>query len=181
MNLGQSEFQDTYFVAGAQLTPYRQLRQLELELRSIEGGIKQSEFATRRLKLKLKSLDPTNEADQIEIDEADWGLYQQQQLLEDATNRRANFWRMRDDLLARIPKAYWDAGFEHHEGEHWKLYFAKQVATAMALGLPPPVNAIESILLLPDDLRREAIALAQQQAVQLQLEYGPPRPVLNSP
>jgi hypothetical protein len=174
MNLGQSQFQDTFFVAGAQLTPYRQLRQIELELRSIESAIKTSEFAQRRLKLKLAKLNPDSEEDQIEIDEANWNALQQQQLLDDAWARRANFMRMRDDLLASVPKSYWDAGFEANEGEHWKQYFAHQISMAMAMGLPPPASAVESIMLLPPQLKKEAILLSQQKAASLQLEYGPP-------
>jgi hypothetical protein len=173
MNLGQSQFQDTYFVAGAQLTPFRQLRQIELELRSIESAIKTAEFAKRRLELKLKKLDPTDEEDIITIDEASWESFQQQQLLDDAWARRKNFMQMKDDLLARVPKAYWEAGFEANEGEHWKQYFAHQISTALAMGLPPPVNAVESIMLLPPALRKEAVLLAQNQATNLRLEYGP--------
>lgn len=167
-----SKFQDTYFAVNAQLTPYRQLRQIELEIRSIEDSIKQAEFATRRLAIKMNKLNPEDESDAIDLDEAKWDLGRQEALLNDAFSRLANFKQMREDLLAMVPKHYWDAGFEAAEAEHWTVYYAKQLSTAMALGLPPPPSAMEAVLLLPEINQRQCIALAQTQVQQLQLAYA---------
>lgn len=174
VNLGQSQFQDTYFVYGAQLTPYRRLRQIELELRSLEDSIKKTEFATRRLSLKLKNLTDSEE-DNITRDETLWDLQQQTQLLQNSLNRRQNFLNLKTSLIESVPAHYWDAGFEAAEAEHWKLYFAKQISTAVSLGLPAPLNIIDSVLLLPDNLREDTIKLAMEQTKQLQLQYGPPQ------
>jgi len=173
INLGQSQFQDTHFVAGAQLTPYRRLRQIELELRSIEDGIKRSEFSMRRLKLKIDALDPSDPTQQIDIEEAQWDIQQQEQLYIDALRRKMNFESLRSELLASVPKEYWDRGYEAAEAEHWPAYFAKQIGTALAMGLPPPQNIMEQVLLLPQDLQKKCVLLAQDNAKQLQLTYGP--------
>lgn len=173
-NLGQSRFQDTHFVANAQLTPFRQLRQIELELRSINDAIHQAQINERKLNLKLKKLDPSIEEDLIEIDDATYQRKQQHQLLQDAIGRKVNFEQMRDELLANIPKDYWDRGFEAAEAEHWPAYFAKQIGMAMAMGLAPPQNVIEQVLLLPVELQRTTVALAQDKAKTLLLEFGPP-------
>jgi len=173
VNLGQSQFQDTHFVAGAQLTPYRRLRQIELELRSINDSIKRTQFSMRRLELKIKSLNPDSEADAIDIEEAKWDMEQQTQLYVDAVRRQMNFEKLKSELLASVPKEYWEQGYESAEADYWPAYFSKQIGMAMAMGLPPPQNMVEQVLLLPPDLQRKTILLAQEKAQTLQLSYGP--------
>ena len=57
VKLGQSLFQDTFFVANSQLTPYRKLRQLELELNELDSSIKRANFQLRRQSIKKKELE----------------------------------------------------------------------------------------------------------------------------
>jgi hypothetical protein len=173
-NLGQSRFQDTFFVAGAQLTPFRQLRQIELELRSIDDAIHQAHINERKLNLKLKKLNPEVEEDLIEIDDIAYQRKQQHQLLQDALGRKINFEELKKLLLASVKQEYWDAGYEAAEAEHWPAYFAKQIGMSMAMGLPPPQNIVEQVLLLPLELQKKTILLAQEKAQTLQLTYGPP-------
>lgn len=167
MNLGQSQFQDTFFVAGAQLTPYRQLRQLELELRSIESALKQSEFATRRLVLKLSKLDPNDAEQAIDIDEAKWATQEQEQMLQDAQARKANFLRMKAELLAGVPQEYWDAGFEANECNHWTAYLTKQLTMSQMLGMPDRTS-LEMVMLMPQEAQNQIMLGVNKQVIMLQ-------------
>lgn len=176
MNLGQSTFQDTYFVAGAQQCPYRRLRQIELELRSVEDGLKRASINLRRMALKLQKLNPDIPEEALDIEEAQWDLQQQEQLLRDAESRKANFLRLKDECLASAPQEYWDAGFEAAELEHWTLYLTKQLTTAQVLGMPDK-NAMEQLLLMPPEAQDKimigvaksahALMLRNQQVLQL--------------
>ncbi len=176
MNLGQSTFQDTFFVAGAQLTPFRQLRQIDLELRSIEDGLKRSSIAKRRTALKLAKLNPEIPEEALDIEEAEWDLKQQEQLIADAESRRANFLALRETCLASAPQEYWDAGFEAAELEHWTLFITKALTTAQVLGMPDK-NAMEQLLLMPPEAQdkimigvaktTQALQLRNQQVLQL--------------
>lgn len=174
VNLSQSQFQDTFFVAGAQLTPFRRLRQIELELRSITDSIKRAQFNMRRLEVKIKKLDPEDEEQLIDIEEAKWDMEQQTQLYIDAVRRQLNFEKLKSDLLASVPREYWEQGYEAAEAEYWPAYFSKQISMALAMGLPPPQQAMEQVLLLPPELQKKTILLSQEKAKALQLEYGPP-------
>lgn len=149
MNLGQSTFQDTFFVAGAQLTPFRQLRQIELELRSVEDGLKRASINLRRTALKLAKLNPDIPEEALDIEEAQWDMLQQEQLLKDAESRRLNFLALRETCLASAPQDYWAAGFEAAELEHWTRYLTKALTTAQVLGMPDK-NAMEQLLLMPE-------------------------------
>lgn len=162
MNLGQSQFQDTYFVSGAQLTPYRRLRQIELEMRSISDGLKRTEFALRKSQVKMKSLDPSDELQKIEIEEFEWDQLCQRQLIEDAKARLANFQMLKEELINSVPQEYWDAGFEAAEEEHWVLHFTKQLTMSKLLGAPDK-HALEQVLLLPEAAQERVMIGVHQQ------------------
>ena len=162
MNLGQSTFQDTVFVAGAQLTPYRRLRQIELELRQIDDSLARNSFALRRLKLKIAKLNPDDPEQAIELDEANWDLKQQEQLRLDSISRQQNFYKLKEETLRSMPQEYWDAGFEANEQEHWTLYLTKQLTLARATGAVDK-NAVEMTLLMPPESQeRIMVGVAQQ-------------------
>lgn len=163
MNLGQSLFQDTYFVAGAQLTPYRQLRQIELELRSIEDALVRSSLATRRLRLKILKLDPSIPEDALDIEEAEWDLAQQVQLQQDAEARRVNFMQLKEQLLKNTPAEYWDAGYEAAEEQHWLLHFSKQLALENLTSGTASKHTVEQIMLLPPKLQQQIASTAKEQ------------------
>jgi hypothetical protein len=156
MNLGQSTFQDTFFVAGAQLTPWRQLRQIELELRSVEDGIKRASIGQRRTALKLAKLNPEVPEEALDLEEAQWDMAQQEQLLKDAESRKANFLHLKERCLASAPQEYWDDGFEAAEQTHWVLWLTKQLTTAQVLGMPDK-NAMEQLLLMPEEAQDQVM------------------------
>ncbi len=181
MNLGQSQFQDTFFVAQAQLTPYRQLRQIELELRQIEDSLMRTSFQERKLKLKLEELDPSKPKQAIKIDEIHWDLKQQEQLKLDALARKANFEALKEELLANVPKSYWDLGYEAAEAEHWVLHFSRKMAFEQyALGRPS-VQTIEQVSLLPVDMQKAIALEGQKQVLQLTGTVNAETQVLTGP
>lgn len=158
VNLGQSQFQDTFFVAGAQLTPYRQLRQIELQVREIEGSLKRADINRRRMELKIAKLDPTDQEQALDIEEFQYDLEQQLQLIDDAKARLANFDLMRRQLMERTPKEYWDQGFEQAEVEYHQLYLGKQLAMAKMTGIQDK-NVIEQIMLLPSEMQQNVFKI----------------------
>lgn len=181
INLGQSQFQDTFFVAQAQLTPYRQLRQIELELRSIEDALMRGSFQERKLKVKISKLDPQDPEQAIEIDEANWDLRQQEQLAHDALARKANFEALKEELIVNVPKSYWDLGYEAAEAEHWVLHFSRKMAFEQyALGRPS-VQTIEQVSLLPVDMQKAIALEGQKQVLQLTGTVNAETQVLPSP
>lgn len=181
MNLGQSQFQDTYFVAQSQLTPYRQLRQIELELRGIEDALMRSSFAERRLQAKIAKLDPSNPEQAIDIDEAKWDLKQQLSLRADAEARKLNFEMLKQQLLDSVPAEYWERGFEEAEAEHWMLHFSRQLAFEQyALGRPS-VQTLQQVTLLPIEMQKVIALEGQKQVLQLTGTVDAETQVLPSP
>lgn len=168
INLSQSLFQDTFFVAGAQLTPYRRLRQIELELRAINDLLKKSEFSERRSNLKMSKLDKNIPEESIELEELEWERESTQQLIVDCKLRKANFEELKDQLIKSVPKEYWDAGFENAELEYWTTYVSKQISMAKAIGVAPSQNIIEMWLQLPQDAQFDALVLSNRDAITLQ-------------
>jgi hypothetical protein len=90
---GQSLFQDTFFVANSQLTPYRKLRQLELELHELDTSIKKTNFNLRRQAIKKREYErilskPQSEVTEnkelveIDLEELLLGIEQTQRLLD---------------------------------------------------------------------------------------------------
>lgn len=169
MNLGQSTFQDTVFVAGAQLTPYRQLRQIDLELRQIEDSLKRASINLRRTELKLQKLNPAIPEEALDIEEAEWDMMQQKQLVADAEARRDNFKSLRAVCLASAPDEYWSAGFEAAELEHWTLYLSKALTTAAVLGIPDK-TALEQMMLMPRDAQDRIMIDVARSVKTLQLK-----------
>ena len=169
MNLGQSTFQDTFFVAGAQLTPYRQLRQIDLELRQIEDGLKRASLNLRRTQLKLSKLNPEIPEEALDIEEAEWDMMQQKQLVADAESRRDNFKALREVCLASAPAEYWSAGFEAAELEHWTRYIGKALLTASVLGVPDK-NALEQMMLMPPEAQDRIMIDVARSVKSLQLK-----------
>lgn len=171
-NLGQSKFQDTYFVAGAQLTPFRQLRQIELELRSIHDALKRGSISKRRTELKISKLDPSDPEEALDIEEALWDLEQQTQMVQDAEARRANFEQMKADLLAQTPQEYWAIGYEAAEQDHWVKYFSNQLAL-MHITQQPNIQTMQQILLMPEEAQRQIALNSRDQIIQISTQNAP--------
>jgi len=165
VNFGQSNFQDTYFNTLQQSTPYRQLRQILLEISQIESAIKKHEFSNRRSAVKLANLKalPLDELTKIDIEETEWDNAQQVQLLYDANNRLTNFIAQRDALLAIVPKEYWDQGFEAAESQYWVNHLTKQLTISKLSGMPN-LQAIDMIMALPAPLQEQIMIDAHKQS-----------------
>ncbi len=161
VNLGQSQFQDTFFVAGAQLTPFRQLRQIELQVKELENSLKKADINKRRTKLRIAGLNPVDPLEALDIEELEYDLGQQEQLITDAKVRLANFLLMREQLLERTPKEYWDQGFEQAEVEYWTFRLAKQLAIAKTTGVPD-THLIEQMMLLPMEMQNNIVQLTNE-------------------
>ena len=171
LKLGQSAWQDTFFVVGSQLTPWRKLRQIELELNELNTSIKKTEFNLRRqavnkkeLELKLRKpqseLNENKELLQIDLEELELGIEQTNRLLEDAVARKANFELMKEQLLAETPKEYWLTSYENAELENWTKHFAKQLAISMVTGVPN-VSLIEQMASLPVEMTKQIMIEAK--------------------
>lgn len=168
VKLGQSLFQDTFFVTNSQLTPYRQLRQLELELNELSNSIKRAEIQLKRLAIKKRDLCPDDELEALEIEELEIDMSISARLLEDARDRRDNFLLMREQLLNSVPQEYWDQGFENAEQEHWVKHFAKQLSISILTGIPN-TSLIEQMSSLPADMNKAIMIEAKQGAAQFAL------------
>ena len=175
VKLGQSLFQDTFFVANAQLTPYRKLRQIELELNELDSSIKRANFQLRRQEVNKKDLErklrhpqsqvsENKELLEIDLEELCFNIEQTKRLLEDAEHRRDNFILLREQLLNSVPQEYWDQGFENAELENWTKYFSKQLQISILTGVPN-TQLLEQISQLPESMIKtillEGKALAQ--------------------
>jgi hypothetical protein len=176
VNLGQSQFQDIYFVAGAQLTPYRTLRQLQLQINELEGSLKKADINKRRTIIKIHRLDLTDELQALDAEEFTFDLNQQEALIVDAKGRLDNYLKMKEELLGVVPKSYWDAGFEAAEKEHWTAHFAKQLAISRMTGIPDKQLA-EQMMLLPQNMISNILQLSNEQSSTFEnkpsLDYRP--------
>lgn len=163
VKLGQSLFQDTFFVANEPLTPYRKLRQLELELNELDTAIKKTNIQLKRLAIHIRDLNPEDELEALDIEEKQITVEQTKRLLEDAIHRRDNFLLLRQQLLDAVPKEYWDQGFEQAEFEHWTKHFAKQLQISILTGVPNPA-LIERISSLPEDMIKQVMIEGKAEA-----------------
>lgn len=159
VNYGQSQFQDSFFVAGAQLTGFRKLRQILLEIRSIEDALKNFEFEERRNVYKLKGLYKSRENDEIEIDAINYAMSRSVELREDAELRLDQFLIMREQVIMDYPQDYWDAGYESAEIEHWPMYYGKKMALEIAATGQCSISTAEQINLLPPELKLKALGV----------------------
>lgn len=166
VNLGQSQFQDTFFVAQAQFTPYRQLRQIELELRQIEDGLKRSSLMCRRLQLKIEKLDKNDPEQALDIEECEWDLQQQVQMVADSEARRANFLAMKQQLLEGVPQEYWDRGYENCELDHWVQVIAHDMAVMRLTGQINPTT-MKQLAMLPEGAVQHVLQLTNEKALRL--------------
>lgn len=179
VKLGQSLFQDTFFVANSALTPYRKLRQLELELNELDTSIKRANFTLRRqeiqkkqIELKLRQpqseLTENKELLEIDLEEMQLSVESAKRLLEDAEHRRDNFLKLREQLLEAVPAEYWEQGFENAEFEHWTKHFAKQLQISILTGVPN-TQLIEQISTLPEQMVKNIMLEGKAQAHQFML------------
>ena len=166
VNLGQSKFQDTYFVAQAQMSPYRQLRQIELEMRAIEDSLKRASFAQRRLELKIAKLDENDPAQAIDKEEAQWDLHSQKDVILDAMARYEHFKQLREELIAGVPQEYWDIGFENAECDHWVRVLTNEL-TMMRLTGAVSHETLKQIALMPQEAQRTIMISASQEYLRL--------------
>ena len=164
VKLGQSLFQDTFFVANSPLTPYRKLRQLELELSELDVTIKKTTIQLKRQEIIAKRMNPADPLQALDLEEMEIGREQTLRLLEDAKHRRDNFLKIREQLLAETPQEYWDQGFENAELENWTKHFSKQLQISILTGVPN-TQLLEQISQLPEPMIKtillEGKALAQ--------------------
>jgi hypothetical protein len=169
VNLGQSQFQDAFFVVGAQVTPYRELRQIELEIRSLEDAIKTAEFSKRRNKIKLEKLEQTisDPLVEIDIDELKWNMGRGDQLLADSKARLEQFIVMRELCIKKETQEYWDRGYEAAECEHWPIYFGKKMALEIAATGRASISTTEQIALLSDDLKLSCMKVVYDEVPKL--------------
>ena len=179
VKLGQSLFQDTFFVANSQLTPYRKLRQLELELNELDHTIKLANIQAKRQKILQRQLEndlrkPQSELDkskeliELDLEEMLIAVENSQRLLEDAEHRRDNFLKLREQLLESVPAEYWEQGFENAEFEHWTKHFAKQLQISILTGVPN-TQLIEQISTLPEQMVKNIMLEGKAQAQQFML------------
>lgn len=168
LKLGQSAFQDTFFVVGAQLTPYRQLRQIELELGELANSIKKTEINLKRQEIKLSKLNLDDPLESLDAEELEIDKEQTLRLLKDAKAREANFQLMKQQLLENTPDEYWEKSFEECEFENWSKYFAKQLQISILTGVPNP-QLIEQISTLPEQMVKQIMIEGKAQAQQFLL------------
>lgn len=155
ITFGQSQFVDTFFVAQAHLTPYRQMRQIELQISELTIAIKRASINERKMKLEISELDASNPKDALRIEEIELDLSTQTQLLADAESRLLNFQRLKEELIMGVPQEYWDRGFEAAEADHWVTYYSRQMAfETLALGRPS-MQSIQQVSLLPYELQKQ--------------------------
>lgn len=179
VKLGQSLFQDTFFVANSALTPYRKLRQLELELNELGSSIKLANFQLRRHMVKKKEIErilklpqslshENKELIEIDLEELEFSIEQTKRLLEDAEHRRDNFILLREQLLNSVPQEYWDQGFENAELENWTKHFSKQLKISILTGVPNP-QLLEQISQLPENMVKQILIEGKSEAQQFLL------------
>jgi hypothetical protein len=162
VNLGQSEFQDTFFVVSPELTPYRQLRKIELQIRELKDSLKKADFEKRKTIVKMSRLDPEDPLEAIEIEEYEYALESQKSLVEDAESRLMNFELIKAQLIEGTPEDYWDQGYEASEGEYWVNYYSRRMALEkMAHGRVLP-DTMEKIMTLPNELVKQAFIISDQ-------------------
>lgn len=138
LNDGQSKFQNEYFVAGSQITPYKKIQQalLELQVRrqgKVELDYKLNKAIIQRKKLERELTFATDELDiellQVEIEKTkyDISLYEKKQT---TYNREieefCNFIRTNIDPNQSID-FYLDTN-EEEEKKYWIARMAKQAA-----------------------------------------------------
>ena len=168
VKLGQSLFQDTFFVANAQLTPFRKLRQIELELGELDTSIRKGEINLKRIAIKKRYLDEMDELESLELEELEIDESRSRRLLQDAKDRRDNFFKLREQLFEQVPDEYWNRGFEHAELENWTKHFAKQLQISILTGVPNP-GLIEQMSTLPSDMVKQVMLEAKANASQFML------------
>lgn len=171
VNLGQSQFQDLFFVALQQSTPFRRLRQLELELDQINRAIRKAEFEEKKARVKIKlAKEKGDELSLIEAEEMEWELKAGTQLVKDAKARYKFFKDLKRQLLNEVPKEYWDQGFEKAEAEYWVNYLTKQLIVTQLTGIPN-TQVIDQLIALPEDLQKVVQENTQKQLI----KYLPPQ------
>jgi len=157
VNIGQSEFQDTFMVIGDEATPYRKLRKLELQIRELVDAIKMNEFNVRKTKIKIKNIKSElstlhDELKEIELEELEYGLLSVEQLIGDAQSRLANFREIRRQILENTPNSYWERGFENAEVEYWISYFSRRAALEIMGQGRISTGTLDQITKMPDEI-----------------------------
>lgn len=160
VNLGQSEFQDSFMVAGAEDSPYRKLRKLELHINELTCSIKVNSFKKRKTIIELKKLNKDDEIEAIEIEEIEFALSTSYHVTKDAELRLANFEMLKKKLIDSVPSKYWDLGYENAEFSHWVNFFSKKVALEKLVTGTVSIATLEQILVLPNEMVSKIMALA---------------------
>lgn len=175
VKLGQSAFQDTFFVACAQETPYRRLRQLELEIRELKNALvlhslteRRDDIKQKRLAAEVATADSLRKLEiEVDLEEISWKMANCVNVMRDAQERLANFEQMRAQLLDAVPQSYWDMGFEVAEQQYWEIRISKQLAYSRIIGLPDK-SALDQLMLMPPESRATILRSVQQNI----LEFG---------
>lgn len=168
VNIGQSQFQDTFMVIGDETTPYRKLRKLELQIRELKESLKMNEFAIRKTNVKISRLKSklakaNDDLERIELEELEYTLTTNQQLIDDAESRLANFNEIKRQLLEGIPDSYWEQGFENAEAEHWISYFSRRAALEIMGQGRISTGTLDQITKMPDEIAVQIMQLIPHQ------------------
>lgn len=164
VNLGQSEFQDTFMVVADEPTPFRKLRKIELHIRELEEAITHNKFNIRRMEIKIKRLTEKlsigpDEIEAIDLEELEYQLKGSTQLLSDANHRMVNFQTMKQQIIDETPVEYWEAGFENAEMDHWVQFFSRRAALEMVGDGHVSTAMLEQIVRFPDEISTKIMKL----------------------
>ena len=170
VNLSQSLFQDTYFVVAAEMTAYRQLRAIELQMHELDQSIQAANLHIARLQIRITEIDESltsTEMDNVDRTENANAIKIQERLLTDARSRLDNFYKMKLQVLGGSSQEYWDAGFEAAEGEYWVAKLSRQIAIErLTQGTVGP-QTLNQIAALPNDMAIQVISASRDAHNQL--------------
>ena len=180
------KFKMKYFVTDAQLTPYHRLRQLFLELKSMEESIENIEFLMKRLPTEMKILKLKQEkVDDIEKAQIELKLLELDRDLNQAKRRVAQHYIERHQYLDLI-KEFLDSDEsktpdgrsllevfdtpeeDEYESLYWTTRLAKQAAMdILSFGKIMSGN-LDAIVTLPPEQQNEVFAIAHRYSMQME-------------
>lgn len=165
VNIGQSEFQDTFMVVADEITPFRKLRKIELHIKELRDALKHNEFNMRKNLVKINHLKDeiltnNDELKKIELEELEYGMEGYKQLKNDAERRLINFEKMKQQLIEETPESYWKQGFENAETEYWIEYFSRRIALEVIGQGRIGTGTIDQVMCLPEKMAIQIMKLA---------------------
>jgi hypothetical protein len=179
-------FKMKYFVAGDHVTPFHQLRQLLIELRSTEEQIETLEYNMKKFPVEIKIEKLIIENSNSEIDRL-----QAQLRLEDlenkivVANRRCQAHYIERHLYLDLIKEFLesDAGKtesgeslmtvfgtpleDYYEKQYWTLRLAKQAAMDMLCYGSVTAGNLSAITCLPEDQQDQVFSVAHKYTIEM--------------